>query len=77
LLFAFRTGFVDGLEQPYELTSGMTWHDPLMNEVYDHGVNCGQRVGAFVTALHEARKAFLNSVHPQNDIDSANLAPAK
>ena len=43
LLKAFTTGVVDGWEQPYELTCGLTFVDnQTANEVYDHGVNLGQ-----------------------------------
>ncbi len=43
---AFILGYQDGLEQPFDLTSGLTWEDnPALNEAYDHGVNAGQIAG--------------------------------
>ena len=36
-------GVLDGLAQPYDLTSGLTWKgNRLANESYDWGVNIGQ-----------------------------------
>lgn len=39
---AYALGYKDGFEQPDELTSGLTWTNPLLNEAYDRGVNAGQ-----------------------------------
>lgn len=39
---AFHLGVRDGREQPYDLTSGMTYPSPTLNEAYDSGVNYGQ-----------------------------------
>ena len=42
-LRARALGVVDGLRQPYDLSSGMTWDDDQdANEAYDAGVNIGQ-----------------------------------
>jgi hypothetical protein len=66
LFKAIKTGLVDGFEQPYELTMGMTWEDSdTLNRAYDHSVNVGQSVGAFLVALSEAKKSFLANVQPQ------------
>jgi len=44
---AITLGVADGWKQPYDLTSGMTWNDPDLNEIYDRSVNVGQaaRIG--------------------------------
>lgn len=39
---AFERGLKDGAEQPHDLTSGMTYDDASLNEIYDEGVNIGQ-----------------------------------
>jgi hypothetical protein len=44
-LKAFRLGIVDGWQEPWELSSGITWPDWKLNECYDMGVNVGQWVG--------------------------------
>lgn len=42
---AFALGVRDGVEQPYDLTFGMTWKDDAdCNEWYDRGANVGQAV---------------------------------
>lgn len=39
----FLLGVRDGWQQPFELSSGMTWDDDQgANEFYDCGVNVGQ-----------------------------------
>lgn len=39
-------GIQDGIEQPYDLSSGMTWErDQGANEAYDRGANMGQLIG--------------------------------
>jgi hypothetical protein len=46
LLYAWYLGLKDGLANPFELTSGITWEDDQgKNEAYDYGVNAGQRIG--------------------------------
>ena len=43
---AFLMGVKDGLDQPYELTMGITWVGNFaLNNWYDRGVNLGQRIG--------------------------------
>ena len=43
---AFLMGVKDGLDQPYELTMGITWVGNFaLNNWYDQGVNLGQRIG--------------------------------
>jgi len=43
---AFLIGVKDGLDQPYELTMGITWVGNFaLNNWYDRGVNLGQRIG--------------------------------
>lgn len=43
---AYMLGIKDGLENPYELTSGVSWNEgDSRNEVYDLGANLGQAVG--------------------------------
>lgn len=42
---AWRTGLIDGLEQPHDLTMGMSYNDDRRNESYDAGVNVGQAIG--------------------------------
>mgnify|MGYP000072426807 CR=1 FL=1 len=43
---AFLQGVVDGLDQPDELTSGMTYtKDRNCQQAYDEGANLGQAVG--------------------------------
>ena len=51
LLRAFYLGTRDGIAQPHYLTSGMTWTDGKMNEVYDRGVNVGQAFARFLPVL--------------------------
>jgi len=51
LLRAFYLGTRDGIAQPHYLTSGMTWTDGKMNEVYDRGVNVGQALARFLPVL--------------------------
>ena len=48
-LLAFRTGLLDGWEQPWEITSGMTYDDLLCQSVWDYGANIGQFVGKLVS----------------------------
>ena len=45
---AYLQGVVDGFEQPYDLTMGMTWDDVALNETYDKGANMGQAIGQLV-----------------------------
>ena len=40
----FWQGVLDGLEEPWDLSVGMT-ADPRLNEFYDRGANLGQRLG--------------------------------
>ena len=57
-LLAYLSGYVDGWEQPEELTSGWSWSPEdsrfnwdqchQMNEAYDTGVNHGQIVSGLV-----------------------------
>jgi hypothetical protein len=43
MIRAFWQGMKDGFNEPYDLSSGMTYEDrPQLNEVYDYGVNLGQ-----------------------------------
>ena len=51
LLRAFYLGTRDGIAQPHYLTSGMSWTDGKMNEVYDRGVNVGQALARFLPVL--------------------------
>ena len=51
LLRAFYLGTRDGIAQPHYLTSGVTWTDGKMNEVYDRGVNVGQALARFLPVL--------------------------
>lgn len=45
MIYAFWLGFKDGLENPYDLTSGITWDNSRwISEAYDRGVNLGQWV---------------------------------
>lgn len=53
-LRAYKQGLVDGLEQPCDLTSGMTYTDWRLSEIYDRGVNVGQRAGRVLIALRSA-----------------------
>jgi hypothetical protein len=69
-LEAFSLGLRDGYEAPYELSSGLTWANCDKNESYDHGVNIGQRIGAFVNAVREAWRAFIDNVSPQMVIEA-------
>jgi hypothetical protein len=48
---AFRLGYFDGIAQPDELTTGMTWQDSTLNRVYDEGVSIGQVAGAFLRGV--------------------------
>ncbi len=42
-------GVKDGLRQPYELTSGITWDDYQdLNLAYDKGANLGQKIGRLI-----------------------------
>ena len=42
-LKAQARGVVDGLVEPYDLSSGLTWsYNQGTNEAYDRGVNIGQ-----------------------------------
>ena len=58
-LQAKARGVLDGLQQPYDLTMGLTWPDDGdANEAYDRGVNVGQalaraglRIGDTFTVL--------------------------
>jgi len=50
-LRAFYFGTRDGIAQPHYLTSGMSWTDGKMNEVYDRGVNVGQALARFLPVL--------------------------
>ena len=50
-LRAFYFGACDGIDQPRDLSSGMTWDDREMNEVYDRGVNVGQALARFLPVL--------------------------
>ena len=52
---AFRQGFLDGLETPHELTSGMTYDNKALSEAYDEGANLGQVVGLLFGAVEEYR----------------------
>lgn len=50
LVKAFFQGVEDGIAEPEELSSGMTWgsevpHNNILNEAYDAGVNIGQMIG--------------------------------
>jgi hypothetical protein len=66
-LHAFWLGIKDGYDQPYDLTSGLTWgNNRSLNEIYDHGVNMGQRIGALRRAINEARKTFRTYRTPQS-----------
>ena len=59
ILQAKARGVIDGLRQPYDLTTGLTWPDDGdANEAYDRGVNVGQalararlRIGDTFTVL--------------------------
>ena len=43
---AYDLGVQDGLENPHDLSMGMTWEDDQdMNEAYDRGVNAGLAEG--------------------------------
>lgn len=43
---AFKQGIKDGLEQPWDLTSGVTYPDSSdANTAYDAGANVGQGLG--------------------------------
>jgi hypothetical protein len=42
---AYNIGYQDGLENPDDLSIGMTWPDNDLNEAYDRGVNEGQAEG--------------------------------
>lgn len=48
---AVCAGIVDGLRQPFELTSGMSYEDVDLQGLYDRGANVGQAVGAVVVAI--------------------------
>ncbi len=53
---AFKEGFIDGIESPDELSSGMTYaKDRKLNAVYDEGVNLGQAIGRLFGAAEEYR----------------------
>lgn len=41
----FRTGLADGWNQPFDLTSGMTYEGAFWNNLYDWGANFGQWFG--------------------------------
>lgn len=45
VLRAFRTGLCDGLEQPHDLSVGMTYNQPVRQWAWDHGSLIGQRIG--------------------------------
>lgn len=45
---AYWQGFKDGFESPECLSSGMTYPDDNLNEMYDRGVNFGQVVGSWI-----------------------------
>lgn len=42
---AFWTGLRDGVDQPYDLSMGMSYDDDRLQASYDYGANVGQRVG--------------------------------
>ena len=42
---AFRTGVRDGFDQPNQLSSGMTYREPMRQWAWDQGSLIGQRVG--------------------------------
>jgi hypothetical protein len=42
-VIAFLSGLVDGLEQPDELSTGMTYADDVVQESYDAGTIVGQK----------------------------------
>lgn len=56
-LKAFRLGVRDGISEPIELTSGITWDEEFFldaddrNINYDRGVNLGQVIGWFFQPL--------------------------
>ncbi len=50
---AFRQGFLDGIESPDELGSGMTYDDKKLSEAYDEGANLGQAIGRMYGAVEE------------------------
>jgi hypothetical protein len=43
-IMTYKQGVVDGLEEPYDLSCGMTYSDER-NEIYDRGANMGQWIG--------------------------------
>ncbi len=49
--YAIKLGLVDGYNEPFELSSGMTWAEsPRTNWLYDWAVNAGQVFGAALQA---------------------------
>lgn len=46
MIKAFLLGVKDGWNQPYELSSGMTYTEEARNDAYDMGVNLGQLLRA-------------------------------
>lgn len=53
---AFRRGFLDGLETPDELGSGMTYDNLALSEAYDKGVNLGQSMGRLYGGVTDSSK---------------------
>ncbi len=44
----YNQGIMDGLDEPHDLSSGMTYEDEPDNEIYDLGVNVGQKIGKLI-----------------------------
>lgn len=57
-LRAVCLGIGDGYEQG-ELSSGITWDDPRLNNLYDAGANVGEALRALHKAVKKLRKAVL------------------
>lgn len=55
-LRAYLQGVVDGLEQPHDLTSGMSYGDDR-DEIYDRGANMGQWLGRIRREVRRGPKA--------------------
>lgn len=48
VLRAFRTGLVDGLLSPHDMSVGMSYPDDRRQNAWDYGANLGQRIGRLV-----------------------------
>lgn len=56
---AYSLGFIDGYNNPYDLTSGITWDETVpdheaLNESYDEGATDGQALRQF----HDRMRGF-------------------